>query len=582
MWFIMDVTMIQPWVLLAVGVCAGGWDDTQQSRLPRVTVMASAGMPRQAEQVAADQESWPEQDKARFLRHLFDPSEIEQYTEEDLRDGANPDKSYYERLIARIQATRRPKQLRLTLDDAMMRMLEYGFALKVARYNPAIEATRVIEAQAVYDATLFSNVSKFIQDRPTASQLAASDFDRFSWETGIRKILPIGMQVSTSYSLERQSTSLSFQQLNPQYFSQLNLGLTQPLLRGFGLDYHRSAIVIASNNRRISDYEFRKQVRQSLRDLEQAFWQLAQARRDIVISARLLEKFESIYNYLVDRRDFDVTQIQIEETRANLETSRADFLRVLANVRNAEDRIVFLLNDPTLNLADDVEIIPEGLPILSRILVDRIGEMQSALENRQEIAEAQLLVANARIGVGQARNETLPRLDLSFNYAIDGLGKSADRSFDELSRNNFNEYTIGVVFEMPIGNRGAKARLHRARLSLAQAEERLRQQTELVLTEVNVAIRELDTTYSLIKPRLESVEAGQRQLEAIEARADRKDFPQLNAELGARNSLAVSRRQLLQALVDYQMSIISLEASKGTLARYNNVMFEDELPAGAN
>lgn len=574
--------MNQPVVMLAIGLLAGAAIGSDEPLMPRVTVQVSPQPPQAVERDQAATDASQPVDKARFAKHLLDPGQIEEFKEEDLRDGDTKDDDYFKRLVARIKATRRPNQLHLTLDDAIARMLEHGFALKVARYSPAIEATRVVEAQAVFDATLFSNLNKVIQDRPSGSQLSASDFDRVSWETGVRKILPTGMQVSTSYSLDRQFTSLSFQQLNPQYFSQMNVGLTQPLLRGFGLDYNRSAILLASNNRRVSDAEFRKQVRMSLRDLEEAFWNLVQARRDVVISARLLEKFESIYIYLVARKDFDVTDIQIQETLANLETSRADFIRVLSTVRNAEDRIVFLLNDPTLNLADDVEIIPEGLPILPRIVVDRVGEMQSALENRQEISEAELVVANARIGIGQARNETLPRLDLSFNYAVDGLGKSADRSFDEWSRNNFNEYTIGVVFEMPIGNRAAKARLYRARLSLSQAEERLRQQTELVLTEVNVSVRELDTSYSLIKPRLESVEASQRQVEVIEARADRKDFPQLNAELSARNGLASSRRQLLQALVDYQMSIINLEASKGTLARYNNVVFEDEQPAGAH
>ncbi len=520
-----------------------------------------------------ESESLPEGiDPQRLRNHLIDPQVVPQLTEEELRDGDKADVKHYANLLKRVGEVKRPRQVTLSIEDAIERMLKHNFALEVARYNPAIEATRVVEAEAVFDASLFSNISKLIQDRPSGSQLAATDFDRFSWETGVRKVLPTGMQVSTSYSLERQFTSLAFQQINPQYFSQLNLGMQQPLLRGFGIDFNRSAIVVAVNNKRIADYQFQQRIRESLRQTEVAFWQLVQARREVVISARLLQRFESIYENLWARREFDVNKIQLEDTKANLETSRADFLRVLSNVRNAEDQLLSLLNDPELSLMDDVEILPEGLPVFPPIRVDRIGELQTALENRSEIREAELLVSNALSSIGQARNQTLPRLDLRFNYAVDGLGKSADRSFDEVTKNDFNEYTIGIEFEVPIGNRAAKSRLMRARLTLAQAEAELKRRTEEVITQVSVGVRNLDTNWNVLLPRLESVEAGVRQVQAIDARAERKDFAQLNAELGALNGLAGGRRQLLQALIDYHIAVIDLEAAKGTLLQYNNVI----------
>ncbi len=511
-------------------------------------------------------------DVDRVLRQIIPPHRIDEYGEPDVRDGDKPDPAYYERLLNRIAHVRRPVQVRLTIEEVLERVLRHNFALDVARYNPAIEATRLVEAEALFDASLYSNISKLIQDRPSGSQLSATDFDRFSWETGVRKLLPGGMRVNTSYSLERQSTSLAFQQLNPQYFSQLNLGFQQPLLRGFGIDYNRSAIVVASHGQRIADHQYREQVRDVVRQVEATFWRLVQARGEVVISARLLEKFESIYDFLEKRKDFDVNKIQLEDTKANLETTRAEFLRILSAVRNAEDALIALMNDPELNLGNEIEIIPDGIPVYPRIVVDRIGELQTALESRTEIKSAQLAVMNAAIGIGQARNELLPRLDLTFNYAVDGLGKSADRSFDEVTKHDFTEYSIGVEFEIPIGNRAAKARHQRARLTLAQAEAELKRRTEQIITEVNVAVRNLETNWAVILPRLESVEAGVRQVEAIDARAERKDYAQLNAELGAHNGLAAGRRQLLQALVDYYLSVIDLERAKGTLLEYNNIV----------
>lgn len=515
-------------------------------------------------------------DPQRFIHHIPDPIQARRDSLEAMKEGTEAQRRFHQRLLERLDSIRRPNRIGLRLEDATRRALANSFAIEVQRYNPAVESTRVIEAQAAFDAVFFSNLTKQIQDRPTASELAARDFDLFRWESGIRKLLPTGMQITTSYSLQRTSTSLAFQQLNPEYFSDFKVSFRQPLLRGFGIDHNLSAIRVSQNNRRISDLQFRQDIRDLLREVEVAYWQLVLARRDLVVTAHLLEEFQDIYQYLLARKDFDVTKIQIEDTRANLEFSKAEFLAKRATVRNAEDRLLALINDPDLNLVDQYEIFPEDLPTIGPFEVDRLGELQTALEMRPEIKQSKLRVANAKIAVGQAINQALPRLDLSFSYIVDGIGPSADDSFDEVTKHDYTEYVVGIELEVPIGNRAGRAREVRARLSHSQAKAALRQQIENVILEVNLALRELTTTYEQIQPRFETVEAGERQVESILARAERKDFTQLNAELGARRSLGNGRRLLLQAILNYNTAIIDLERAKGTLVQYNNVVISQE------
>ena len=71
----------------------------------------------------------------------------------------------------------------------------------------------------------------------------------------------------------------------------------------------------------------------------------------MVITARELADFEDIYEYVVSRRDFDMTPVQIESTRADLELARADFVRRRASVFNVEDRLIAEMNDAEINLA---------------------------------------------------------------------------------------------------------------------------------------------------------------------------------------------------------------------------------------
>ena len=512
----------------------------------------------------------------RLLWHVPDPqTHGEHLTTELERARAAGDKGYelfLTRVREQLESIRREDQLYLTLEDAIRRALANSFAIEVQRYNPAIETTRVVEAEAAFDAFFFSNLTKNKVDRPTGSQLFAGDLDQLNLEAGVRQLLAPGTQVGAAWSMQRQKTSLRFQQINPEYFSDLALEMRQPLLRGFGVDYNRAFIILARHDRRISRYAFERQVRDTIREVEEAYWRLVQARRDVVITARLLADFDRIYEYLQARREYDVMEVQLAATKANLEQARADFIVRRASVRDAEDRLTAAMNDPRVDLADDTEIIAVDLPILEPVAVDRLAEVQTALDHRPEIKEQELRVKSAKVLVGRAKVDELPRLDLTFRYTVDGLATNADKAFDEVSRHKFVEYFVGVELEIPLGNRARRAARRRAELQQAQAGAQLRSIFEQVILDVNLATRRLNTSYDQIGPAYEAAGAREREVDSIVARAERLDINTLNSELNARQSLAGARRAMVGAMVDYNIALVDLERAKGTLLRYYNVV----------
>ena len=512
------------------------------------------------------------------LRHTLDPAQAHAQYEHDLEAGgtmAGEDQTRLERILQHVDAIRRPRQVTLSLEDALRSALANNYGLHVDRYNPAIETTRVVEAESVFDAVFFGGVNKNLTDQPTGSQLAASTTETVSGQIGIRKTLPVGTQVQLTQETRRFWTSLVYQEVNPEWTYDTVLQINQPLLRNFGIDANRAQIVVSKHNRQISDLAFQRSVRDLLFDVEQAYWQLLQARRNVVITGGLLADFEAIYEQLEARKDFDVTEVQLAATRARLERSKASFVEVAANVRDAEDRLIALMNDPDLNLADGVEIIPlEDLPTLEPVVFDRLAEIQTALENRAEIREQQLRVASAKVAAGQAKNAELPRLDLTFRTTANGLGENDDQAFDQMSTLAYIDYYIGIELEVPIGNRGPRAARRRAVLQHAQAAAALRQQTEAVILDVNLKLRQLTTAYQQIAPSFESAQASAEEVRSIVARAERKDINTLTTELNARESLASSRQNVINALLNANLALIDLERSKGTLLRYHNVSIE--------
>jgi outer membrane protein len=531
-----------------------------------------------------------------IYRHLPDPTDLPKALDEDLarrlaaidandrltaiqkeeqrRETLRNHEDRLPGILARIKVIQRPREVRIAFADVIRRTLVNNFAIAAASYNPAIQSARIVEAEALFDEVFFVNFQYNQQNRPSASELESNNSDLRNVESGIRKLLPTGMTVQTSYALTRTFTDLVFQTFNPTYFNTFVVQFQQPLLRGFGLDYNRSQIEMTKIDREMSIERLRRDVREILFNVEQAYWQLLQARRVIGVASQHLSDLEVIQRDLEKRFQigYDVYRVELSLTTSRIERSEAEFAGMVERVWDAEDALKRLMNDPGLNLSQNVGIIPVDAPTIEPIMFDELGEVTAGLSSREELHEAKLAIEKAQLGIGVAKNQALPKLDLLFRYVVDGLGTNADRAFSQLSENDFHEYVVGLQFEWPVGNRKAEAVLREARLQQAQAIAAERDVIENVIMEVKQAIRAIETDYDQIGPSARWVTAAAEWVEATKARQERRDPPTLQVELDGYDALQISRRALLDSLVNYNVALVNLERAKGTLLDYNNIV----------
>lgn len=486
-------------------------------------------------------------------------------------------KTAYRNELKRIQTALLPRQVSLSLKDCIHTTLRNSYAVRTTGYNPAIETARIVEAEAQFDAVYFLSLTYNSQDKPSASEIQPTFSDVRNFDTGVRKLLSTGATATVGYLATRTVTNLAsiLQTLNPLYQNALTFELRQPFLRGFGLDYNRAQIELTKLDRRISLEKFSGDLQQTLFNAEQTYWQLKQARAAVVVAARLLAAFDAIYNVIENRKEFDTYLIQLGQIQSRLQAREADFIARKANVRNAEDALKAIMNDPDLNMATQVEIIPTDEFALDPILLDRLGEVQAALDWRPELKQARLQIEKARVTIGAAKNQALPKFDVVFRYIVDGLGADWSRAFKQMSHNDFTEYYVGVEFEWPIGDRGPEAVVRRARLQQAQAITSQAAQIEQIINEVLHAVREVQVAYEQLPSYLRSAQASEDQLRATIARQLAKDPANLEVELNATESLAAARDSLVSILSNYNTSIVSLEQKKGTLLKYNNIELRD-------
>lgn len=465
--------------------------------------------------------------------------------------------------------------VRLSLSECVQRTLENNFLIRREAFGPAISQTRIVEAEAAFDAEFFLDSSYALGDRPTASELASGRTDVRQIEGGFRKLLPSGMQASVSLGQSRSKIDNEFVTLNPAYESTFRAAFNQPLLRNFGLDYNRRFIILSRLERDISHERFVQQVRDVVLEVERTYWLLVRARREVAVLAESVGQNRATFENMKERLALDATVVEVNNAEARWKNREVEYREALKNVRDAQDRLKNLMNDPDFKLSVDVEIIPTDPPLVMPIAVDQFEEVRTALEHRSEIRQAQLAIEQARVETNAAKNQTLPRLDLNFTYEVQGLEGSADVSFDKLTTNRHISYSVGVQFSYPLGNRGPRAAHHRARLQERQLIEELNRVSDSVVEEVNAAVRTLAVRFEQVAPQLQAARAADLNLRALQARAQAISPAQLETELSGLEQLANTRRVLLQILTDYNVAIVELERAKGTLLDYNNVVIAE-------
>ena len=122
---------------------------------------------------------------------------------------------------------------------------------------------------------------------------------------------------------------------------------------------HSARITIARNTQKISLLEFRKQLEETIADAEKTYWQLVQAEREVKIQEELLSRSIETAIRLLNRRDLEVTRVQISQTNSRVERRRAVLIDAKARVQDLSDQLKRDMNDPDLPITSRVAQLGE-------------------------------------------------------------------------------------------------------------------------------------------------------------------------------------------------------------------------------
>ncbi len=143
----------------------------------------------------------------------------------------------------------------------------------------------------------------------------------------------------------KSDTTQQFQTINPRFSSTLRFNFSQPLLKDFGWKMSRRDVVLAQNNRDISEYNLSETMEDYVYRAKSAYWNLVYTRENLKVRQQSLK----LARELLEQNKAEVEAgtlppIEILTAQADVSTREADILEAEAMVRNSEDLLKTLIN----------------------------------------------------------------------------------------------------------------------------------------------------------------------------------------------------------------------------------------------
>jgi len=464
--------------------------------------------------------------------------------------------------------------LPLTLREAIRAALANNPDYLVALLDARAAAEGVEQARGVFDPSLsFTGTwaqsrSPFFSANPFSGLppgLAVARARRMNLGTTINQLLPTGTQLSLSYNEARTKSNNAFA-LNPAYSPSLVANITQPLLRGFGLDVNLAALRNARSSARQSEATLVETYMGAALAVEQAYWNLITSEEQLRSQKRSLE---SALKLLQDTRKLRkwgrASRLDVTVAKSGVATRREGLIIAESNLEAAHDQMVRLVR-PTGDASKwDMFVVAVDLPNLTEEPNLDPGEsVQKALNRRPDYYRAQLALDNAQRDMLVAENNALPAVNLLGSWTQEGLGGQHHSSWSALGSGRFYTWSVGVNVELPLFLRSERAAVRQAKIMIERAEISLRSVEANVVLDVRGATRDIRTS----KARIEAARAARilakERLEATRARVEtgaavRRDV------LDDLAALANAETSEVQAYVTYRLAISRLRQATGTL-----------------
>lgn len=505
----------------------------------------------------------------------------------------------------------------------------------LAYTNPAFgEEAALAQFDAVFNNQfLFQNNdrafnSTFIGDQGVLNQDTATNITSLSKRSATGALY----QLNHQFVFDRNNTPANRFSNNASFENFLTAEIRQPLLRGSGASFNRIAgvgnpvgvnngVLIARANTDINIADFELGIRNLVSDIENAYWDLYFAYRDL--EAKIAAR-NGAYRLWSEQKALDEGKAEAEEeenapstatlqaeeqyylfatqvenaifgqlndgTRTNNGSSSGTF-RGNPGIRTAERRLRLLAG---YSINDGALLLPNDLPIDAGVVFDWEQAKLDALTQRAELRRQRWVLKREQLNLLANRQQLQPSLDLVGRYRIRGFGNDlfGSNGFDAATppsedvqdgssalatffSGDLQEWELGADLSIPIGYRRAHAAIRNSELSLVREKKILDEQEREIIFGLSNAMGELQRAESLHKLNSNRLAVSQQQYQQFLVKIE-NDETTIDLVLESQRRTIDAEISVHRAQVELMLAIKAIHFEKGTGLEYHNVLLAEK------
>lgn len=473
------------------------------------------------------------------------------------------------------------EELSLNIEEVRAATLRNNLDLRVALVDPTIAKESVREEEAKFEAVFRPSLRVFESDQPTFNVTDATQQDGVSVGAGVDVPLRTGGRVSVDLTEGRTETDNPFVVFGTSYDTSLAFSISQPLLRNAGRRASTYSIRVAAINDQITQARTKLEVIRQLAAADRSYWRLYAARRDLEVSQRQYELAQAQLKRARDRVDAgDAPEIEVTRAQSGLASTLEGIITSENNLLVQQRELKRIMNMPGLDIKSRTLLLPTTDPAPSPYRFNPEPLVSEALAGRMEMLELELQLSADLSTIEFNKNQALPLFTLDYRYSIDGLGERFRRANSQAWENDFESWSLGLSGQVPIGNEAAKARVQRAILTRLQRLSTREARQQAITQEVLNAVDGVELGWQKIMAARQAAIAAARTLTAEQEQFDAGARTSTDV-LDASTRLSDAQRSEIRAVADYQIALIDLAFSTGTLLGQAGVEFEPFDPRNA-
>ena len=393
---------------------------------------------------------------------------------------------------------------------------------------------------------------------------------------GFSGSLPTGARYDLGGNMNRLSGQNSVGvNFNPafQYTPDVNVTVTQPLLKDFWIDAGRLQIKLVKKDIKMSDLDLETIIQTVVHDVTQFYYDLLAAREQVKVreaAVQLKEQFLSETKKRVQAGT--LAPLDEKQAESDAATARADLIAARYVAEKAELDLKALLTDKYAAM-HSTTLEPSEKLIAVAQLFNVVESWRTGLEKRPDYLRKKEFLESQNIRLKYTYNQLFPLLDVVGTYGRNGLGATLSDSLETIGQNKFEKWGGAVVFTVPLTRTYERSAHKIQKVNVQSAVLDLKLTEEGVVRDIDDAIKKIRSAYAAIDSTREARVFAEAALDAEQKKLENGKSTNFQV-LQLQDKLTQARAAEISALTAYNKALYDLYFREGSILERQKIVLQ--------